>query len=92
MAIFGVTKKRLHELPSGITVTTSQHQPESNMATTYANAVEQMGEDARDLRIHHGEQCPECNSRDTESNGSTEYRCCKCDHRWGREYGEQYGY
>lgn len=39
-----------------------------------------------------GEECPECRCRDTESNGSTEYRCTACDHRWGREYGERYGY
>lgn len=41
---------------------------------------------------HLGKLCPECDSTDTESNGSTEYRCIRCDHRWGREYGEAYGY
>ncbi len=39
-----------------------------------------------------GEECPECDSRVTESNNSTEYRCCACDHRWGYDNGEQYGF
>lgn len=39
-----------------------------------------------------GEECPDCQCRETESNGSTEYRCCACDHRWGFEYGERYGF
>jgi hypothetical protein len=36
-----------------------------------------------------GERCPECDCTQTESNGSTEYRCCACDHRWGRDGGPQ---
>jgi tRNA(Ile2) C34 agmatinyltransferase TiaS len=63
--------------------------------TTYTSAVDDLAQDARDLRVEHGHECPVCGSRDTESNGGTEYRCCKCDHRWGREggrNGEQYGY
>lgn len=63
--------------------------------TTYAEAAAEIGEDARQLRIEQGQECPDCGSRDTESNGGTEYRCCKCDHRWGREggrNGEPYGY
>jgi tRNA(Ile2) C34 agmatinyltransferase TiaS len=39
-----------------------------------------------------GEQCPDCGSTDTESNGSTEYRCVECDHRWGTDCNERYGY
>lgn len=39
-----------------------------------------------------GSECPECGSRDTEDNGASEYRCCACDHRWGFEYGERYGF
>jgi ribosomal protein L37AE/L43A len=39
-----------------------------------------------------GEECPECGCRDTESNGSSEWRCVECDHRWGFEYGEPYGF
>lgn len=39
-----------------------------------------------------GEQCPECGSTDTESNGATEYRCVECDHRWGTDCGTRYGY
>ena len=45
--------------------------------------------------VSSGEQCPECGSRDTESNGDTEFRCCTCDHRWGFDggsRGEQYGF
>lgn len=45
---------------------------------------------ARDVEL--GRQCPECDSRETESNGYSEFCCCECDHRWGREYGERYGY
>lgn len=64
-------------------------------ADAYANAVENMADDARHLRHAEGAECPDCGSRDTESNGSTEFRCCKCDHRWGFEggrNGEQYGF
>ena len=39
-----------------------------------------------------GEECPECGSRATEDNGGTEYRCCGCDHRWGFDCGERYGF
>lgn len=38
-----------------------------------------------------GEQCPECGAGHVESNGSTEYRCANCDHRWGFD-GERYGF
>jgi hypothetical protein len=46
----------------------------------------------RDAAQAFGEECPECGNSDTESNGSTEFRCCACDHRWGHEYGERYGF
>lgn len=39
-----------------------------------------------------GEECPECGGRVTEDNGGTEYRCCACDHRWGFDSGERYGF
>lgn len=39
-----------------------------------------------------GHECPECGSRVTESNNSTEYRCVNCDHRWGYDCGERYGF
>lgn len=39
-----------------------------------------------------GSECPECGSRDTEDNSASEYRCVACDHRWGFEYGERYGF
>lgn len=39
-----------------------------------------------------GAECPECGSRDTEDNGGTEYRCRVCDHRWGTDSGERYGF
>lgn len=42
--------------------------------------------------IAAGAVCPDCGCTETESNGHTEYRCVECDHRWGREYGERYGY
>lgn len=46
----------------------------------------------REARAAIGEECPECGMRDTESNGGTEYRCCACDHRWGFDNGERYGF
>lgn len=46
----------------------------------------------REAAASVGSQCPECDSRNTEDNGSTEYRCCCCDHRWGIDSGERYGY
>lgn len=39
-----------------------------------------------------GKECPDCGHNETESNGSTEYRCCACDHRWGFDGGERYGF
>lgn len=39
-----------------------------------------------------GEECPECGCRHTESNGASEYRCTECDHRWGFDGGERYGF
>jgi len=47
---------------------------------------------AKDAGYAFGSECPECGSRDTESNGSAEYRCVHCDHRWGHEYGTRYGF
>lgn len=46
----------------------------------------------RDMMIERGELCPDCGSRQMESNGRTEYRCIECDHRWGVEFGMPYGY
>ena len=45
-----------------------------------------------EYNIENGHQCPECGSMETEDNAATEYRCYQCDHRWGQEYGEKYGY
>jgi tRNA(Ile2) C34 agmatinyltransferase TiaS len=39
-----------------------------------------------------GALCPDCGSQHTEDNGSGEYRCVDCDHRWGIDNGERYGY
>lgn len=47
---------------------------------------------AKTLSVATGSVCPECNSTDTEDNGFTAYRCGNCDHRWGTEYGERYGF
>lgn len=46
----------------------------------------------RDAAQASGEVCPDCGHTETESNGSTEYRCCACDHRWGFEFGQRYGF
>jgi transposase-like protein len=46
----------------------------------------------RAQRIECGDECPDCGSRNTESNGHTEYRCVECDHRWGVHFGMPYGY
>lgn len=45
-----------------------------------------------DQCIEAGFICPECGSHKTEDNGFKEYRCVDCDHRWGIEHGEKYGY
>lgn len=66
--------------------------PSANSSNAPANAPDNF---ARVQRIARGAECPDCGSTDTESNGGTEYRCCRCDHRWGREggsSGEPYGY
>lgn len=39
-----------------------------------------------------GQMCPECGTTDTEDNGHSEYRCVECDHRWGFDCGERYGF
>jgi tRNA(Ile2) C34 agmatinyltransferase TiaS len=36
--------------------------------------------------------CPDCGCREIESNNLTEYRCVECDHRWGFDNGEPYGF
>ena len=46
----------------------------------------------RDAAAAVGSQCPDCDSRDTEDNGGTEYRCRQCDARWGFDCGERYGF
>ena len=46
----------------------------------------------RQAAIATGSVCPECDSIDTEDNGRTEYRCRCCDHRWGNDGSEIYGY
>ena len=46
---------------------------------------------AHQSESQYGLTCPACGSRETESNGYTEYACEKCDHRWGCEGGEWYG-
>lgn len=58
-------------------------------------AITQLGGNAKsfnDLLFQLGDYCPDCGSTNTESNGSTEYRCVECDHRWGVDCGEHYGY
>lgn len=47
--------------------------------------------------IVRGEECPDCGCKDTESNGemswrNREYRCVKCDWRWGHECSSPYGF
>lgn len=45
----------------------------------------------RDAAAAVGAECPQCGSRNTEDNGSTEHRCVECDARWGFDLGERYG-
>lgn len=47
---------------------------------------------ARAVAVASGAQCPACDGRDTEDNGRSEYRCVSCDHRWGHDHGERYGF
>lgn len=46
----------------------------------------------RDAAQAVGDECPECGCRSVEDNGGPEYRCVDCDHRWGFEFGERYGF
>lgn len=57
-----------------------------------AQRHEQERKRCAERRIATGKECPECGAWDTEDNGATEYRCKRCDHRWGTENGERYGY
>lgn len=71
------------------------------MATTSFDA-ESIGQILRTGRVSRtllresaqacGEECPACGGRETESNGHTEHRCVACDHRWGYDNGERYGF
>lgn len=80
----------------------NRHRNQDRTVTFDQVAVRQLmttGEISPDLvrlaTVSSGEQCPECDSRNTESNGGTEYRCVECDHRWGFDCGsrgEPYGF
>jgi tRNA(Ile2) C34 agmatinyltransferase TiaS len=43
-------------------------------------------------QVRRGQRCPSCGGTKTESNETTEFRCIDCDHRWGFDHGEQYGF
>lgn len=65
------------------------------MTTTERRAAARTNQARIEREIQDGKRCPDCASEDTESNGSTEYRCRECDHRWGFEggrSGEPYGF
>ena len=47
---------------------------------------------SREVKLQAGDFCPDCSSTETESNGHSEHRCCACDHRWGYDNGERYGF
>ena len=47
---------------------------------------------AQDAAYAVGDECPDCGSNETESNGAREYRCICCDWRWGHECGARYGF
>lgn len=68
-----------------------------NVATQSSKAAtkQRHPERIQPTQVRRGWQCPDCGSTKTESNGSTEYRCIACDHRWGFDggaRGERYGF
>ena len=65
------------------------------MTTTERRSAHRENQARIEREIATGKRCPDCASEDTESNGSSEYRCRECDHRWGFEggpKGEPYGF
>lgn len=65
------------------------------MTTTERRSARQAAQKRIEREIASGQRCPDCASTETESNGSSEYRCRECDHRWGFEggrTGEPYGF
>lgn len=63
-----------------------------NQQAKQPRTSEQLAQAAKHISHSTGAECPECGSRLTEDNGAAEYRCMKCDHRWGTDMGEQYGF
>lgn len=63
------------------------------LAIRYLVAGKQIPQDlVREAAQAVGDECPDCGSAETESNDRGEYRCRCCDHRWGVDRGERYGY
>jgi len=57
------------------------------MTTTQRTTARKSAQKRIEQEIASGKRCPDCASEDTESNGSSEYRCRECDHRWGFDGG-----
>lgn len=63
--------------------------------THLAMTLSKLASTGEPQEVFAGLQRPDCASEDTESNGSSEWRCRECDHRWGFEggrSGEPYGF
>jgi transposase-like protein len=57
--------------------------------------AKQAEELSRSLKVQMGDLCPECGSTNVMSNDgnyATEHLCADCDHRWGVDNGERYGF
>jgi len=57
-----------------------------------AGLKRQADEMSRELKHQMGENCPECGGTNVASNGHGEHICIDCDHRWGFDCGERYGF
>ncbi len=49
------------------------------MTTTERRSAHRANQARIEREIQDGKRCPDCASEDTESNGSSEYRCRECD-------------
>lgn len=61
--------------------------------TMNANQLEAVASKyAAEAAVRAGLTCPACDSDKTGDNGYMEFCCEECDHRWGCEGGEWYGF
>lgn len=70
----------------------SRRTVEMLLAGNHAGLRRQADALTKEVRHQLGNVCPECGSSDCADNGKTEYACCACEHRWGFDGDERYGF